>query len=121
MRYNMKRNNGSNKVDSIEVFGHQEDGGVKKTDPIKDVIFKYTPPPVFDVKPLPVSESEIKKQLQEINNELGKLIEKKRIGTKVMVKALTTLVFRFGKLIFKCKKLQEEKQRTAKERRKISK
>ena len=117
----MSTNIGSTKVQSGEVFSHQEDGGAKKTDPIKDVIFKYTPPPVFDVKPLPVSESEIKNQLQEIHKDFGKIIEKKGVATKVMVNGLTTLVFRLGKVIFNCKKLQEEKQRTAKERRKISK
>ena len=90
-------------------FIEEEEGDAEKISPVKDKIFKYSPPPIFNITPVPINEKQLREELQEMNKDLEKILKKRMLGTKVTEKNLKELFPRFGKMIFNCKALRESK------------
>jgi hypothetical protein len=90
-------------------FIEDEGGDTQKISPVKDKIFKYSPPPIFNITPVPINEKQLREELQEMNKDLEKILKKRMLGTKVTEKNLKELFSRFGRMIFNCKALRESK------------
>ena len=90
-------------------FIEDEGGDTQKISPIKDTTFKYTPPPMFNITPVPISELQLREELQEMNSDLEKVLNKRMLGTKVTEKDLKEMFSRFGKIIFNCQTLHKSK------------
>jgi hypothetical protein len=90
-------------------FVEEEGGDAEKISPVKDILFKYSPPSVFNITPVPINEKKLREDLQEMNKDLETVLNKRMLCTKVSEKHLKELFSRFGKMIFNFQTIRESK------------
>ena len=87
-----------------------EDAG-RKISPVKDVIFKYIPSPLFNLTPEKPDNQELERELSLAKDNLAYAADKQKFGSIEMVKNIDQIINRLSRIRYNLKlKVQELKK-----------